>query len=90
MKKSTLLFAIVLFTLVFISNVFSVNNFNETNKIQFVDTKVYVCLGKYAEKFHSRNDCRGLNNCKGGIGYYDSQEAALSAGFDYCAICWKY
>lgn len=29
--------------------------------------EVYICLGKYAKKYHLVNTCRGLNNCKAEI-----------------------
>lgn len=54
-----------------------------------IESGVYVCGGKYAKKFHSRSNCRGLNNCKSKIYHYESQQAALNSGFDYCKICWK-
>ena len=52
-------------------------------------SRVYVCGGKYATKFHSHSNCRGLNNCKGGTYYYSSQQAAKNAGYSYCSICWR-
>lgn len=51
--------------------------------------KVYVCGGTYTEKFYSYPRCRGLNNCQGGIYYYDSLQEAINNGFDYCSICWE-
>ena len=53
------------------------------------ESRVYVCGGKYATKFHSHAKCRGLNNCKGGIYYYNSIKEAERAGYTYCRICWK-
>ncbi len=53
------------------------------------ESKVYVCGGNYATKFHSHDKCRGLNNCKGGVYYMDSQAAAVKSGYKYCSICWK-
>ena len=54
-----------------------------------IDSKVYVCGGQYSTKFHSQNNCRGLNNCKGGIYSYGSQSSAIEAGYKYCLICWE-
>lgn len=54
-----------------------------------ISQTVYVCGGKYSEKFHSHSKCSGLNNCKGGIYTYSSQSAAQTAGFTHCKICWK-
>lgn len=54
-----------------------------------VSQTVYVCGGKYATKYHSRSNCSGLNNCKGGIYKYDSQSDAQSSGYTACKICWK-
>lgn len=51
--------------------------------------RVYICGGKYATKFHSRDNCRGLNNCKSDIYYFDSAKEAQDNGYDYCSICWK-
>ncbi len=52
------------------------------------ESKVYVCGGKYSTKLHSHSNCRGLNNCKGGVFTYESQSAAKRAGYKYCLICW--
>lgn len=57
----------------------------ETEAVQ----KVYIYGGKYATKYHSHSNCSGLNNCKGGLYTYDSQNAASNAGFVACKICWK-
>lgn len=54
-----------------------------------VSQTVYVCGGKYATKYHSRSNCSGLNNCKGGINKYDSQSNAKKSGYTACKICWK-
>lgn len=54
-----------------------------------VSQTVYICGGKYSEKFHSHSNCSGLNNCKGGIYSYSSQSAAQSAGYTHCKLCWK-
>jgi hypothetical protein len=54
-----------------------------------VSQTVYICGGKYATKFHSTSKCSGLNNCKGGIYKYDSQEEAMDEGYSHCKICWK-
>lgn len=53
------------------------------------ESKVYICGGQYAEKFHSYSSCRGLNNCKGGIYYINSQQEAINKGYEYCSICWR-
>ena len=53
------------------------------------EKRVYICGGKYAKKFHSHSKCRGLNNCKASIYYYDSVKEAQDAGYEYCRICWK-
>ena len=28
---------------------------------------VTICNGKYSKRYHTSADCRGLNNCKGGL-----------------------
>ncbi|PLX08132.1 MAG: hypothetical protein C0596_07480 [Marinilabiliales bacterium] len=63
--------------------------YNKKETESSADDKVYVCGGKYSKKFHSTSKCKGLNNCKSKIYYYDSQSAALKAGYEYCKICWK-
>ena len=69
------------------------NTFNkETNlliKKTVTQSRVYICGGPYATKFHSRNNCRGLNNCRSDIYYYNSQQEALDNGYKYCLICWN-
>ena len=52
---------------------YSVNNIsnyhNENRGLSKTDINksdiVYVCFGDYSEKYHSRSNCTGLNNCKG-------------------------
>lgn len=48
---------------------------------------VVICGGKYATKFHSTADCRGLNNCKGGLHPISVSEARRK-GFTSCLICY--
>jgi hypothetical protein len=31
------------------------------------ETKVYICTGKYAKRYHRYSDCKGLGSCKGEI-----------------------
>lgn len=64
------------------------SNLNKS-ALHHTDSRVYICGGKYATKFHSHSKCRGLNNCKGGIYTYDSIKDAEKAGYSYCRICWK-
>ena len=58
-------------------------------KVDNTQSRVYICGGKYAKKFHSRNNCRGLNNCRSEVYYYNSQQEAIDNGYKYCLICWK-
>ncbi len=67
----------------------AINSDNTFNKITPTESKVYICGGKYAKKFHSRDNCRGLNNCKSAIYSYNSQQTAINNGYEYCLICWK-
>ena len=62
---------------------------NITLNKTLTSNRVYICGGNYAKKFHSRNNCRGLNNCRSKIYYYDSQQEAIDNGYKYCLICWK-
>ncbi len=48
---------------------------------------VVICGGKYATKYHSTSNCRGLNNCKGGV-YNVSLNEARKQGFTSCLICY--
>ena len=50
---------------------------------------VYVCTGSYAYAYHSRNNCSGLNNCKGEIRYTDEYNAQVSMHRKPCCICWS-
>jgi hypothetical protein len=52
-------------------------------------SKVFICGGDYSYAFHSSTNCRGLNNCKGKIYSYQSQNEAIKAKYNYCEICWK-
>ncbi len=71
---------------------YSFNDFRRLNRNEpknITSGRVYVCGGEYGKKFHSRDNCPGLNNCKGQIYLYYSQQEALNSGCEYCDICWK-
>lgn len=48
---------------------------------------VYICVSKTAHKYHYREDCRGLNNCKHTISKVSLKEAK-NAGYTICG--WEY
>jgi hypothetical protein len=50
---------------------------------------VYVCMGQYAEVYHSRSDCAGLGNCKGGVKYTDEYTAVNNMRRVPCCRCWS-
>lgn len=52
-------------------------------------TIVYICTGVYAEKYHSRINCTGLNNCKGSIIPIDFFTAVNSNNRTPCCICYN-
>ena len=92
--KTKLKFTIgVLILLISSFSGFSIANINRfEDKVEVTEvqgSRVYVCGGQYSTKLHSYTSCRGLNNCKGGIFYYDSQQEAINAGYSYCSICWR-
>lgn len=74
--KGCLLFYIVLF-IVIPTIAFSIKQCKDEPKekdkttIEQLQNKengeVYICTGRYAKKYHRRPNCRGLNNCKGGV-----------------------
>ena len=48
--------------------------------------EVYICAGRYAKKYHRRPNCRGLNNCRGGVIKIELEKAR-----EYktpCSICY--
>jgi len=47
---------------------------------------VVICEGKYSKKYHSSENCRGLNNCKGGLSNI-SLSNAQQIGRSACSIC---
>ena len=49
---------------------------------------VYICTGPKARKYHSNQNCRGLNRCSGSIKSL-SVSAAKSKGFTPCKICYR-
>lgn len=51
--------------------------------------KVYICGGQYATKFHSTQNCKGLNNCKAPVYSMESQQEAKNKGYSHCSLCWK-
>lgn len=50
------------------------------------DSVVYICTGPYAKKYHSRSDCRGLNNCSGKVSSISLSEAQKTK--TACSICY--
>jgi len=58
-------------------------------KIPFPSSKetVYICNSESATKYHSKEDCRGLNACKAEIKSIDRQDA-IKKGRDECGWCW--
>jgi len=68
-----------------------VNNLetSQYNSSYALTDKVYMCGGAFATKFHSRTNCRGLNNCRSDIYYYNSQNEAKENEYDYCSLCWR-
>lgn len=48
---------------------------------------VYICDSKGATKYHSKEDCRGLNNCKADIISIDKKEA-IKKEREECGWCW--
>jgi hypothetical protein len=87
MKKVLLLFVAMIMIGAFQSSSINTGDLRTNSIVK--EGRVYVCGGKYATKFHSSTKCRGLNNCKSDIYYYDSQKDALDAGYKHCLICWK-
>jgi len=49
---------------------------------------VYICTGPKARKYHSSQNCRGLNRCSGSIKSL-SVSIAQSKGFTPCKICYR-
>lgn len=49
---------------------------------------VYICTGPKARKYHSSQNCRGLNRCSGSIKSL-SVSVAQSKGFTPCKICYR-
>lgn len=50
---------------------------------------VVICTGEYAKVYHSRDDCTGLNNCKGDlIRVYQSEAINKYKLQRPCCVCW--
>ena len=82
MKQTTILFLIL--TLLFSCS----NNKSERqdeNQIQ-EDGKVYVCTGSYAKRYHTDEQCSGLQRCTGETIEISLQEAE-EEGRTPCKIC---
>jgi hypothetical protein len=50
---------------------------------------VFICRGNYSVAYHSKSDCRGLNNCQASIVSVSEQYAINSVQRRPCCICWK-
>lgn len=59
------------------------------NVEQAISQTVYVCLGQYAEAYHSRSDCPGLSNCKAEINYTNENYAVYTMKRRPCCRCWQ-
>ncbi len=52
------------------------------------DSKVWVCTGGSARRYHADQDCKGLSRCKGAVEEISLQEAE-SMGRTPCRKCYK-
>jgi hypothetical protein len=50
---------------------------------------VFICTGNYSVAYHSKSDCRGLNNCRATVVSVTAQYAVNTAERRPCCICWK-
>jgi hypothetical protein len=50
----------------------------EVNTVTQQETKVLICTGKYAKRYHYKK-CRGLKNCKGKISQLRSKRQSKAA-----------
>ncbi|TXE15689.1 hypothetical protein ES692_15525 [Psychroserpens burtonensis] len=41
--------------------------FGAITSFDLVESKIYICKGKYSKKYHYSEKCRGLSNCKSSI-----------------------
>jgi hypothetical protein len=81
--------SVLIFVLISSFNIQS-NTYSSSHKThKAIGSEVYICGGQYGKKFHSYSNCRGLNNCKGGVYKVSSQSEAKSKGYSACSICWK-
>lgn len=55
-----------------------------TAEVQYV----YICTGNYSTKYHSTNNCRGLNNCKSRIIKVSKRAAEETYHRTPCKICY--
>lgn len=49
------------------------------------ENAAYICNGRYAKKYHSRSNCRGLNACKSSISKTSVSNARTM--YSPCIIC---
>lgn len=87
--KKKLLSLVFVFALGFLSSFTNTNVITNNDRVEGIYSRVYICGGKYAKKFHSKSSCRGLSNCRSEVYYYDSEQEAKENGYNYCKICWK-
>lgn len=52
------------------------------------ETYVYICTGPYADKYHSKSNCKGLRNCSADIKRV-TQSYAEKKGRKKCKLCYK-
>ncbi|NDV46142.1 hypothetical protein D0T49_03685 [Paludibacter sp. 221] len=83
MKKQLLLISFTLFLASF-----SLNGTENKIKSSTQETKVTICTGNSATKYHKTNKCRGLNACKGEKKTVTMKEAE-KWGRTKCKICYK-
>ncbi len=91
---------LLLFTLLLIVN----NSYSAKNSIrefyfnkviiekhikQSQNEEVYVCNGSYSIAYHSRSNCRGLNNCRSSVTSVSESYAEIVLKRLPCCICWK-
>jgi hypothetical protein len=47
---------------------------------------VFICNGPFAKKYHARENCKGLENCKGGVSKFFIKKALVKYGA--CHVCY--
>lgn len=87
--KRFVLVLVLLLSAIFLVSYDSVNNEAVDIPVTSESDTVYICIGPYAERYHSSDTCVGLDNCSSDI-FAVTLKEAVDSGRTPCRYCYGF